>query len=231
MADEIHTIGILGAGKLGIVLSQLALKADYKVNISGSGDPKKIALSIAVLAPGANAVVSDQAVLQSDIVILALPLGNYQDVPKAALSGKLVIDAMNYWWEIDGVRDDLTSPLLSSSEVVQAFLSSSRVVKALNHMGYHNLHDEAKPHGATHRKAIAIAGDNANDLDKVASLVDSLGFDPIVAGELADGIRLQPGSEVFGAHVDKEKLQRMLDRFPLSSLGKEIATARGTREQ
>ena len=59
-----------------------------------------------------------------------------------------MIDAMNYWWEVDGIRDDLTSPDISSSEAVQDYLRQSRVVKAFNHMGYHDLQDGAKPYDA-----------------------------------------------------------------------------------
>jgi predicted dinucleotide-binding enzyme len=109
---------------------------------------------------------------------------------------------------------------------VQKFLSSSRVIKAINHMGYHNLHDETKPQGALYRKAIAIAGNSNTDIQLIAMFIDSLGFDPVVAGTLADSIKLQPGSEIFGANVDKQKLQRMIDHFPKSARGKEIAAAR-----
>ncbi|MDB5180213.1 MAG: oxidoreductase coenzyme F420-dependent [Candidatus Saccharibacteria bacterium] len=220
------TIGILGVGKVGVVIAQLLLKAGYKVLLAGSGSPDKIALTVKVLTPGAVAVTKQEAVKQADIVILALPLGKYQTIPKDELAGKLVIDAMNYWWEVDGDQPDLKDLTTSTSETIQKFLPESHVVKAFSHIGYHELHDETRPAGAPGRKAIAIAGNNEADLDTIAGLVNDVGFDPVIIGPLAFGIRLEPGSDVFGAHVEAAALQSMVDHFPQTELGKKVLSAR-----
>lgn len=203
-------IGILGAGKLGITIGQLARKAGYPVVIAASGEASKIALTVEVLVPGAQVGTAAEVARQADIVILALPLSKYKMLPKEALKGKTVIDAMNYWWEVDGPRDDILPSDASSSEVVQAFLPDAHVVKALNHMGYHDLYDEPRPKGAAGRKAIAIAGDTAEAVRSVEQFIDRLGFDTLYIGALKEGRRLEAGSAVFGANVDLGTLKTLV---------------------
>ncbi|MFB2583465.1 NADPH-dependent F420 reductase [Herbiconiux liukaitaii] len=220
------TIGILGAGKVGTVLSRLLLAAGYPVLIAGSGSADRIALIIDVLAPGAVAMTADEVARDADIVILALPLGKYRTIPADLLAGKLVLDAMNYWWEIDGHRADLNDPRASTSELVQSFLPTSRVVKAFNHMGYHDLDEGPAPEGTPARKAIGIAGDHDADLTAVATLVNAAGFDPVRVGTLRDSILLEPGSDLFGANLPADGVADAVTRFPTTARGQAVAAAR-----
>ena len=225
-AGRIRTLGIIGAGRVGLVLARLAVDAGYRVLIAGRGDGSRIAATIDAVAPGAVAAEASVVARDSDAVVLALPLPQYRALPIEALDGKLVIDAMNYWWEVDGLHAEFADLGTSTSETVQRFLSGSRVVKGFNHMGYRDLDEEARPAGAPGRKAIAVAGDDADAVTAVMSLVDALGFDPVPAGTLADGITLEPGAEAFGADVDAAELRAMLDRFATSQRGIMVARAR-----
>ncbi|MFD1124157.1 NADPH-dependent F420 reductase [Lentilactobacillus raoultii] len=219
---QIKTVGILGAGKVGIVLAQLALAAGYHVRISGSGSVQKIALTIETLVPGAVPSTNQGVVSKSDLIILAIPLSRYKNIHPKLLKGKLVIDAMNFWWETDGIREEVLDPSTTSSEQVQQYFNKSTIVKTFNHMGYHNLQEEAKPAGAKNRKALFVTGDNHDAVDQVAEFVSTTGFDTVVHYRLADGIMTEPGSELFGASLRQAELKNVIDHFDETEFGRQI---------
>ena len=128
-------LAVIGAGKLGITLAQLAIQAGYSVSISGSGDPDRIKLSTKILAPGATVATTESSLSTADVAILALPLSSYTELkPEWFPEDIPVIDAMNYWWETDGKDEALASPSASTSEIVQGHLAHSRVTKALSNL-------------------------------------------------------------------------------------------------
>ena len=198
-------IGIVGAGKLGLTLAKLALDSGYMVNIAGSGQPEKIELAISVLAPGAVAMTVAEVSEKSNIVILALPLSKYRTLSPMLLNGKIVIDAMNYWWEVDGSTNTFYDEQTTSSENVQKYFSKSVVIKAFNHMGYHDL--AAMPH---QKRVIAYAGDDQAALEQVAELITDFGFVPYLLGSLHETTALQPGGVLFGVNQDLTGVKKLL---------------------
>ncbi len=221
----IKRVGILGAGKVGIVLAGLALDAGYEVRISGSGTVKKIDLIIKTLVPGAIASENRDVVENSDIILLAIPLSRYKNIDPQLLKGKLVIDAMNYWWETDGIREEVLEPDSTSSEQVQAYFKDTTIVKAFNHMGYHNLQEDARPKGNPKRKALFVTGDDHKAVDEVAHFVDTMGFDQVIHYNLADGIMTEPGSPLFGASLKYDELKHIIDHFNETEFGKQVAAS------
>jgi 8-hydroxy-5-deazaflavin:NADPH oxidoreductase len=202
-----RVVGILGAGKVGTVLARLALAAGHRVLISGSGAAARIALIVEVLAPGAEAATTPEAIEASDVVILALPLGKVRTLPAADLVGKLVIDAMNYWEPIDGPLPEFTADDRGTSEIVATMLPGARIVKAFSHLGYHDLDERGLPSGSPGRVGLAVAGDDPADVNVVADLVDELGFEPVITGPLETGRRFQAHTPTFGYPLLPEELR------------------------
>ena len=112
---------------------------------------------------------------------------------------------MNYWWETDGTSR--SSPTRRVDERVRAASAARRtVVKAFNHMGYHDLEDLAGR--VAHRAPRSRSPAPPRQAGIVAELVEELGFDPVVIGPLAEGVRLQPFAEAFGAGGDAARCGR-----------------------
>ena len=80
-------LGIVGAGKVGTTIARAAVAAGYDVAISGSGPADRIALIVDVLAPGARAVATDEVVGFADLIILAVPMHRFRELPRDLFDG------------------------------------------------------------------------------------------------------------------------------------------------
>ncbi|HKA10604.1 MAG TPA: NAD(P)-binding domain-containing protein [Candidatus Dormibacteraeota bacterium] len=203
-------IAVLGAGHVGTVIARLAGQAGYSVSVATSGDPEEIALTIQVLAPGAEPRKAADAVAGADIVIVAIPLHEFKRLDPDLLTGKVVVDMMNYWPAVNGYLESFARKDLTSSEIVARRLAGSRVVKTLNHLGYHQLDEESRPAADPERRALGVAGDDPAAVELVAGFVERIGFDAVRIGDLHAGRLLEPDGFVFGRPLNRAEFARAL---------------------
>jgi predicted dinucleotide-binding enzyme len=210
-------LGIVGAGKAGTAIARAAVAGGYDVAISGSGPAERIELIVEVLAPGARAMSTDEVVRYAGLIVLAIPMHRFRELRRELFAGKILVDAMNYWDEIDGDDEQLATAVAGTSMLVQEWFSSARVVKSLNHLGYFKFEKSRRPPGTQDRIAMAAAGDDRAAVAAVLQLIDILGFDGIDGGKLEAGLALQPGGPVFGAGHSAKELSNLLSREAAST--------------
>jgi 8-hydroxy-5-deazaflavin:NADPH oxidoreductase len=204
------TIGFIGAGHIGSQVARLAVARGHAVVMSNSRGPDTLAALVAELGPNARAATAAEAGQAGDIVVVTVPLKNYRDVPVAPLAGKIVIDTNNYYPQRDGHIPELDDESTTTSELLQAHLPSSKVVKAFNHIYAEQLTTDGKAAGSPNRRALVIAGDDAAAKAVVTRLLDEFGFDTVDAGPLKEGWRIQRDTPGYGPRRTAEELRQDL---------------------
>jgi predicted dinucleotide-binding enzyme len=204
-------IGIIGAGHIGSTLAKLFVDAGHEVAVSNSRGPETLASLVEGLGDRAQATTTADAARIGDVVVVAIPMGRYRDVPTDVGTGKVVIDANNYYPQRDGHFEELDSDRTTSSELLQAHLPGARVVKAFNAIQWAHLHDEGRPARDPERLGIPISGDDEEAKRTVAELIDQIGFDPVDAGTLAQGGRKhQTGGPAYTQGLPTAELRARL---------------------
>ena len=163
-----------------------------------------------MLAPGARAATTDEVVRHADTIVLAVPTHRFRELPRTLFAGKILIDAMNYWEPVDGDDPELATARDGTSTIVQERFPSARVVKSLNQLGYHQLEENRRPRGGLDRIAIGAAGDDRRAVTKVMRLLDRLGFDPVDAGPLKNGLALEPDGSPIAATYNADELAKLV---------------------
>jgi len=204
------TIGLIGAGHIGGQLARLAAQHGYDVVVSNSRGPETLNDLVRELGPRARAGTVAQAAEAGDIVVVTIPLKSIGDVPAAPLAGKIVIDTNNYYPQRDGHIPELDREQTTTAELLQRHLPSSKVVKAFNHIYAAELTTHGQPAGTPNRRALAIAGNDAEARKVVAELIDQFGFDVVDMGGLAESWRIQRDTPGYGPRRTAEELRRDL---------------------
>jgi predicted dinucleotide-binding enzyme len=191
------TLGLIGSGMIGSALARLAVAAGLDVVVSNSRGPETLDDLVAELGLQGRAGTPAEAAKAGDLIVATIPLNAYSRLPAAELAGKTVIDTMNYYPQRDGRIAELDTGELTSSALVQLHLADSRVVKAFNNIDFRRLFTLALPWGAPDRSALPIAGDDPAAKNEVADLLDTLGYDALDVGTLADSWRSEPDTPVY----------------------------------
>lgn len=192
-------IGIVGSGNVGGALTRRLAALGHELSVANSRGPGS--LEALVAESGAEAATVEDAVRDADLVIVAVPLKAVPDLPCEAFAEKVVVDAGNYYPARDGEIVQIEGGLPSSTWVAQ-YLGSATVVKALNSIQAGHLESHGRPSGDPDRIALPIASDDGAAKQRVADLVEQLGFDPVDAGTLANSWRQQPDTPVYGTDLD-----------------------------
>jgi hypothetical protein len=204
------TIGLIGAGHIGSQVARLAVANGYDVVVSNSRGPQTLSALVKELGARARAGTPLEAAKAGDIVVVTIPLKSYRQVPVEPLAGKIVIDTNNYYPQRDGHIPELDDESTTTSELLQAHLPNSKVVKAFNHIYAAELTTHGQPAGSKNRRALAIVGDDPTAKATVTRLLDQFGFDTVDGGPLKEGWRIQRDTPGYGPRRTAEELRRDL---------------------
>jgi 8-hydroxy-5-deazaflavin:NADPH oxidoreductase len=193
----VATIGLIGSGHIGSTVARLAIDAGYDVVLSNSRGPETLTDLVEQLGPRARAATPADAAVAGDIVVVTVPLQAYRQVPAEPLRGKVVIDTNNYYPDRDGHIAELDDESTTTSELLQAHLPESRVVKAFNNIIASHLGTLHRPAGHPERSVLAIAGDDDAAKRTVSEFIDAIGYDTSDVGPLSEGWRFQRDTAAY----------------------------------
>lgn len=179
------TISIIGSGKMGAAIAEVAARAGAEVQIV-----KRSASSASAARPGfTTGALGDR--LTGDLVVLAVPYSAYGGILehyRDQLAEKVVIDISN---PIDfSTYDALLSPADSSTaaELARQLPEGAAVVKAFNV----NLGDTlVSGTNGTTPTTVLFAGDYADAKQRVAALIEAAGMRAVDVGPLTRARELE----------------------------------------
>ena len=208
-------VGVLGGtGDQGQGLARRLAAAGNPV-IIGSRSAQRAAAAAAGLGggPGIRGMTNVDTARAADVVIVAVPWEGHRELLASLvepLAGKIVIDTNNYYPQRDGHIPELDSESTTTSELLQAHLPTSKVVKAFNHIYAAQITTDRRPAGTKARRGLVIAGNDAAAKATVTQLLDEFGYDTVDAGPLAESWRIQRDTPGYGPRRTAEELKRDL---------------------
>lgn len=176
-------IAIIGTGDVAGALGPEFAEQGHTI-VYGSRNPDRPDVQDLVerTGNGASASTQAEAVVDADIVVLAVPGMLVEEITRSLgdLSGKIVIDPTNpLVRDENGFGHGVDS---SNAEIIQAAAPGAFVVKAFNTLNWRTMVD---PDSAGGPVSIPLVGDSGEAKARVSELVEGMGLEPIDTGPLA----------------------------------------------
>jgi NADPH-dependent F420 reductase len=183
-----QTIAIIGAtGNMGSALAKTLSKGNNRLLLFANNQEKVKALVDEIKSSNKHADIEGvecptNASWEADIIVLAVPYAAEKEIAtkiKEVANQKVVISIANPLNE--SYSGLVTSPDTSAAEELQQLLPNSKVVKAFNTVFAAVF---TTPVIDDKQVDVLIAGNDGSALVTVSELVQSIGFNPLVTGEL-----------------------------------------------
>lgn len=174
------TIAIIGTGDVAKALGpEFAAQGHTIIYGSRNPDGLKAQDLVKISGDGASAVSQQDAVIDADIVVLAVPGMLVAEITKGLgdLSGKIIIDPTN---PLKRTLLEIQHGVASSNaQIIQELAPDAAVVKAFNTLNWRTMID---PDNAGGPVSIPLAGDSSDAKIVVAELVEGMGLEAIDVG-------------------------------------------------
>jgi predicted dinucleotide-binding enzyme len=183
-------VGVLGTGNLAVALGRAWAGAGHMIFLAGRS-PQHASRAADQIGHAAEATDPADLAARVDVIVVAVPWEGLEaalslvGAPDGSLAGKTVVDCTN---PVDYKTGELKPTSGSAAERVARTARGAQVVKAL-----HLFAGASWPFLGPQESApvVAICGDEAIALDRVAALIRDLGGQAAVVGGLTAARQLE----------------------------------------